>query len=108
MSSPDVLLVISNFPDRDTALSVARELIERRLVACVNVQSPCESVYRWEGKVEAATEVPVLMKTTRDRYAALETALRHAHPYDLPEIIAVPVVAGSSGYMDWVNAETSA
>lgn len=108
MSGRGLVLVVSNFPDRDTALRVAQSLIERRLVACVNVQSPCESVYRWDGKIETATEVPVFMKTTHERYSELEAALREAHPYDVPEIIAVPVTAGLPAYLDWVAAETAA
>ena len=108
MNDGDVLLVISSFPDRDTAVTVARELVERRLAACVNVQSPCESVYRWEGRLETAGEIPVFMKTTRERYAALEAMLRDVHPYEVPEIIALPVTAGLPAYLDWVASEAKA
>ena len=103
----DALLVISNLPDRASADRLAHVLIEERLAACVNVLSSCRSVYRWKGKVEDAEEFPVLIKTTRERYAALEAAIRKNHPYELPEIIALPLAAGLPAYLDWVAAETS-
>jgi periplasmic divalent cation tolerance protein len=102
----DVLLVMSTLPDQAMAQQLARTLIERRLAACVSVLAPCTSVYRWRGTVEQAAEVPVLIKTTAGRYAELESALRALHPYELPEIIAVPVLHGLPGYIDWVAAET--
>ncbi|HZR68651.1 MAG TPA: divalent-cation tolerance protein CutA [Burkholderiales bacterium] len=103
----DALLVISNLPDRASAEKLAHVLIDERLAACVNVLSPCRSVYRWKGKVEDAEEFPVLIKTTRERYAALEAAVREHHPYELPEIIALPLAAGLPAYLDWVAAETT-
>ena len=101
-----VLLVLTNLPDREAAESLAQTLVERRLAACVNILSPCRSVYRWQGAIEAADEVPVLIKTVQARYAELEAAIRERHPYELPEIIALPVTAGLSGYLAWVAAET--
>ena len=101
-----VLLVLTNLPDRESAESLAQTLVERRLAACVNVLAPCRSVYRWQGTVEAADEVPVLIKTTEARYAALAAAIRERHPYELPEIIALPVSAGLPDYLAWVAAET--
>lgn len=103
----ETLLVISNMPDCAQAEALAAHLIAARLAACVNVLAPCTSVYRWQGKVETATEVPVLIKTTRDRYPALEAAIKARHPYELPEIIALPVTAGLPAYLDWVGAETT-
>ena len=100
-------LVITNLPDRDSAGRLAHTLIEKRLAACVNVLSPCRSVYRWQGKTEDAEEFPVLIKTTRERYPALEAAIRAAHPYELPEIIAVPLAAGLPAYLEWVDSETT-
>jgi periplasmic divalent cation tolerance protein len=102
----DAYLVITNLPDRDSAGQLAHALIEKRLAACVNVLSPCRSVYRWQGKTEDAEEFPMLIKTTRDRYTALEAAIRAAHPYELPEIIAVPLAAGLPAYLEWVDSET--
>lgn len=102
----ETILVISNLPDQASAQKLAAILIEQRLAACVNVQSPCTSVYRWQGQVETATEVPVFIKTTREHYPALEQAIKANHPYELPEIIAVPLVAGLPAYLEWVRAET--
>lgn len=102
----DILIVLTNCPDADTAGRIASLLVEKRLAACVNILAPCSSVYRWEGKVERATEVPLLAKTTRAGYPALEAAIREAHPYELPEIVAVPLSAGLPDYLSWVAAET--
>jgi periplasmic divalent cation tolerance protein len=103
----DTLLVISNLPDRASADKLARVLVDERLAACVNVLSPCRSVYRWKDKVEDAEEFPVLIKTTRDRYSELESAIRKNHPYELPEIIALHLAGGLPAYLDWVASETS-
>lgn len=102
-----VLLVMSSLPDQAAARQLARTLVERRLAACVSVLAPCASVYRWRGAIEEATEVPVLIKTTAGRYGELESTLRALHPYELPEIIAVPVLRGLPGYLDWVAGETT-
>ena len=106
MKPADACLVITNLPDRESAGRLAHALIESRLAACINILSPCTSVYRWQGKTEDAEEFPVLIKTSRERYAALEAAIRDAHPYELPEIIAVPIERGLPGYLAWVEAET--
>lgn len=103
----EVLLVITNMPTREHAEALARQLIDLRVAACVNLLAPCRSVYRWKGKVDVDEEHPVLIKTTRDRYAALEAALRAGHPYEVPEIIALPVIAGLPAYLQWVAEETS-
>ena len=102
----EVYLVITNLPDRESAAKLAHILVERRLAACVNILSPCRSVYRWQGKTEDAEEFPMLIKTTKDRYAELEAAIRAGHPYELPEIIAIPLVGGLSAYLEWVESET--
>ena len=102
----DAFLVITNLPDRDSAGRLARALIEKHLAACVNVLSPCRSVYRWQGKTEDTEEFPMLIKTTRERYPALESAIRAGHPYELPEIIAVPLAGGLPAYLEWVDSET--
>ena len=101
------LLVFTNLPDPAAAQALAAALIERRLAACVNVLAACTSVYRWKGDVETAAEVPVLIKTTADRYPALEQAIRSLHPYEVPEIVAVPISHGLPQYLDWVQAETA-
>ena len=106
MNPADACLVITNLPDRDSAGRLAHALVESRLAACINILSPCRSVYRWQGKTEDAEEYPMLIKTSRDRYPALEAAIRAAHPYELPEIIAVPLAAGLPAYLGWVDSET--
>ena len=102
------LLVLTNVPDRAVAEKLAELLVERRLAACVNILAPCRSVYRWKDAVQHDEEHPMLIKTTQERYAALEQALRAGHPYELPEIIAVPMERGLTAYLDWVAAETKA
>ncbi|MDB5924436.1 MAG: cutA [Betaproteobacteria bacterium] len=101
------LLVFTNLPDRDAAVKLARELVAKRLAACVNILSGCTSVYRWEGAVEHTDEVPVLIKTRASRYPEIEAAIRRLHPYELPEVIAVPVVRGLPDYLEWVAEETA-
>ena len=101
-----VLLVLTNLPDRDSANALARALVEKRVAACVNVLAPCRSIYRWKGEVQGEDEHPVLIKTTSEAYPALEAAIRASHPYELPEIIAVPVERGLAAYLDWVAEET--
>jgi periplasmic divalent cation tolerance protein len=103
----EVIVVLTNLPDRDAALKLAQDLIARRLAACVNVFAPCTSVYRWKGETETAPEVPMLIKTRAERYAEVEAAIRALHPYELPEIIAVPAVRGLGEYLQWVSDETS-
>ena len=103
----EVLLLVTNMPDRDSAQRMAHLLIERHAAACVSIMSECNSVYRWEGKVEEANEVPLLIKTTRAAYKRAEELIRSHHPYELPEIIAVSVVAGLPAYLNWVVGEVS-
>lgn len=100
------LLVLTNLPDRPSAEALASTLVEARLAACVSILAPCRSVYRWQGAVEAADEVPLLIKTSAARYAALEAAIRAQHPYELPEVIALPIAQGLPDYLAWISAET--
>lgn len=102
----DALLVITSLPDAETARALAARLVEQRVAACVNILAPCHSLYRWEGKVEEAEEVPLLIKTSAARYAALEEAIRAYHPYELPEIVAVRIDRGLPDYLAWVAAST--
>ena len=103
----EVVVVLTNLPDLAAARKLAQLLVEQRLAACVNVLAPCSSVYRWQGRIETATEVPVLIKTVASRYPRVEAAIRANHPYELPEIISVPVVAGLGAYLGWVAAESA-
>lgn len=100
------LLVLTNLPDRAAAERLAEALVEQRLAACVNLLAPCRSVYRWKGELQRDEEHPVLAKTTAERYPALEAAIRAAHPYELPEIIAVPIERGLPEYLTWIAAQT--
>ena len=103
----DTLIVFTNLPDRASALELARALVEMRLAACVNVLGEISSVYRWKGEIANETEVAVLIKTRAAAYEALEARIKALHPYELPEIVAVPVAGGLPAYLEWVAAETS-
>jgi periplasmic divalent cation tolerance protein len=100
------ILVLTQMPDQASAETLARALVEARLAACVSIGASVSSLYHWRGKIEMAAEVPVVVKTVRDAYPAVEAAIRSRHPYELPEIIAVPVIDGLPGYLDWIDAET--
>lgn len=100
------LLIITNCPDEDTANAIALALVEARLAACVNILPRCQSIYRWQGAVDTASEVPLLVKTTAGNYAVLEAAIRERHPYEVPEIIAIPIARGLPAYLNWLAAET--
>lgn len=102
----NTLVVLTNLPDQAAAQAMATMLVENRLAACVNILQSCQSVYRWKGAIETATETPLLIKTTEARYLALEAAIRKQHPYETPEIIAIPVTLGFPDYLDWVAVET--
>jgi len=97
------LLILCTVPDRESALRLSEHLVEKGLAACVNITQPLTSVYRWQGRTETAEEQLLMIKTTQRLYAALETAILSLHPYELPEIIAVPVTQGLPGYLDWVE-----
>lgn len=102
----EFILVITHLPDKERATALAHRLIEERLAACVNVMADCTSVYHWQGKNETASEVPVLIKTLAQHYARLEQLIMSMHPYELPEIIAVPVTNGLPAYLKWIADET--
>jgi periplasmic divalent cation tolerance protein len=102
------LVVLTNLPDRAAAETLAATLIEQRVAACVNILAPCRSVYRWQGTLQNDEEHPLLIKTTTERYAALEAAIRAAHPYELPEIVALPIERGLPAYLNWIATETAA
>ncbi len=100
------LLVLTNVPDQAIAERMARHIVAARLAACVNILAPCQSVYRWQGAIEAVAEIPLLIKSTEERYPALESAIKAMHPYDVPEIIAVPIAAGLQAYLGWIDEQT--
>jgi periplasmic divalent cation tolerance protein len=102
----EVVLLISNAPDEQTGLEIAQALVDEGLAACVNLLAPCRSVYRWQGKVEQASEVPLLVKTVAARVPALIARVRELHPYEVPEVITIPVADGLRPYLDWVVGST--
>jgi periplasmic divalent cation tolerance protein len=101
-----ILLVLTNAPDRESARRLAGALVEARLAACVNVLAECTSVYRWRGAVETASEVPMLIKTRAALFSELEAFILSHHPYEIPEVIALPVHGGLPAYLEWVVQET--
>ena len=102
------ILVLTHLPHRDAAVGLARVLLTGRLAACVNVGAPVQSMYHWQGQIETAEEVPVTIKTRAALYPRVEAAIRANHPFELPEIIAVPLIDGLRPYLDWLDAETIA
>lgn len=102
----ETLLVLTNCPDEEVANTIALAVVEARLAACVNILPRVQSIYRWQGRVESATEIPLFIKSTAASYPALEDVIRRHHPYDVPEIIALPVTQGLPEYLNWVVAET--
>ena len=96
--------VFSTFPDIETAREVSRVLVEKRLVACVNLIPAVESIYQWEGKLCQENEVMAMMKTHHDRLIDLEKTLVELHPYDVPEMIALEIKEGHTPYLDWVGS----
>ncbi len=102
----NAVIVFTNAPDRAVAEKIARTLVEQKLAACVNILGACASIYRWEGRLETADEVPLLIKTRTELYAEVEDTIKRLHPYELPEIVAVPVAQGSAEYLEWINAAT--
>lgn len=101
----EVIMVLCNVPDAALAQQIAETLVGEQLAACVNIMAPCRSVYRWLGKLENASEVPLQIKTTAAAYPALQARLLQLHPYEVPEIVALPLAAGLPAYLTWVAAE---
>ncbi len=103
-----VIAVLTNLPDSESAFNLARELVQLRLAACVNVLPAATSFYRWNSQIEQAAEVPLLIKSTRERYGELERAIRERHPYELPEIISWNIDQGLPDYLAWIESESRA
>nr|WP_314900727.1 divalent-cation tolerance protein CutA [uncultured Deefgea sp.] len=107
MTTPtEILIVWCNCPDQTTATALASGLVKEKLAACVNVLPAVQSIYHWEDRLETATEVPLMIKTTVAAYSHLESWLQNQHPYTIPEIIALPVTHGLPSYCNWVRTET--
>ena len=103
----EIILVLTNLPDQASAEKLAESLVSQHLAACVNLLAPCVSIYQWQGSLEKSKEIPVLIKSTKIRFSALESAILKLHPYELPEIIHVPVTGGLNAYLAWINQQTS-
>jgi periplasmic divalent cation tolerance protein len=98
-----ILLALSTFPDADTARRISNELVTGSFAACANIFSSVESIYRWKDKIESGNETLVFFKLSEDRRSAFQDKLRSLHPYDVPEIIFVPVATGLQEYLQWVS-----
>ena len=104
--NPELVAVLISAPDADTARRIGRALVEERLAACANVVPGVQSIYRWRGAVEEASEVLLVVKTRASRADALAARVRSLHPYELPEVVVLPVRGGSRAYLQWVAAES--
>ena len=98
-----VLLALSTFPDQETARDISSELVTKKLAACANILPGVESIYRWEEKIESGNETLVLFKLSEERQSAFQEKLRSLHPYEVPEIIFVPISSGLPEYLRWVT-----
>ena len=106
--SAEVVVVLCACPDEPTGARIARTLVDERLAACVSRVGGVRSVYRWQEAVQDEPETLLIIKSSRDRYKELEMRLKALHPYELPEIIALPVTIGLSACLDWIASETHA
>ncbi len=102
----DVVVVLCTFPDLPQARQIGTVLVEKQLAACVNLVPGVESIFRWEGEISREEEVLAVIKTQAARFGELERELQALHPYDLPEVLGLPVGAGSDAYLEWVRSET--
>ncbi|MBC8519691.1 MAG: divalent-cation tolerance protein CutA [Gammaproteobacteria bacterium] len=107
MATPkDTIVILTTCPNRATAESIARLLVERRYAACVNLIDAVQSVYRWKDEIESDEETLLIIKTTKTRYADIESTIQSNHPYDTPEVIALDIVSGANSYLSWVAQST--
>ena len=98
-----ILLALSTFPDAEIARRISNQLVSERFAACANIFPSVESIYRWKDKIESGNETLVLFKLSEDRQSAFQDKLRSLHPYDVPEIIFVPIASGLTDYLQWVS-----
>jgi periplasmic divalent cation tolerance protein len=104
--TPEYVVVLTTLPANADAAGFARQLVEERLAACVNLLPMMDSIYRWEGRVEQDTERQLVLKTSRDRVPALWDRVRELHPYEIPEFVVLPVIDGNDAYLRWVGEST--
>ena len=100
------VMAMTSVPSLDAGKKLVRELVERRLVACGSVIPGAHSIYRWKGKIEAVDEAVILMKTRVERWDELKSVFPTLHPYDVPELVLIPIMGGHKPYLDWLSAET--
>ncbi len=105
--SQEYVIVLTTLPADADGAGFARDLVEERLAACVNLSAPMESIYRWEGTIETESERQLVIKTSRDRVVALWDRVRELHPYDMPEFLVTPIVDGNDAYLRWVGESTT-
>ena len=103
----EVIQVVTTTDNQPLAQAIAQDLVESRLAACVQVGGPVTSVYRWQGRVETATEWTCTIKTVRDLYHVVESRIRRLHNYEVPEIVVLPLVDGSEAYLAWLRAQVT-
>jgi periplasmic divalent cation tolerance protein len=103
----DAVLVLTTFPGSDSAAEFAKRVVGEKLAACANILPALRSIYRWQGKVQDENEVLVLLKTRRPMYQRLHARILELHPYEVPEVLAVPVEQGHQAYLDWIARETT-
>lgn len=103
--SPSPLIVLCTCPDLATAERIAETVVGERLAACVNIVPGLTSIYRWEGQIQRDAELLLLIKTRQEVYPLLEARIRELHPYQIPEIIALPIQIGSAAYLDWIAVQ---
>jgi len=101
----DYVQVVTTTENKEDAERIARSLVDRRLAACVQVLGPVTSTYRWQGAIETAEEWQCVAKSRRDLYERVEEAIRDLHPYEVPEVLALPVVAASQTYLEWLDGQ---
>jgi periplasmic divalent cation tolerance protein len=104
----DAVIILTTVPDVERGAAIARMLVEERLAACVNVCAAMTSFYRWKGAIERADEHQLVIKATRDRIGAIEARIKELHPYEVPELLVLPVTDGGAAYVAWVIQETRA
>ena len=104
--TPEYLLVLCTCPDDASAAAIATALVQERLAACVSRHGGLKSMYRWQGRIESSDEILLQIKSKTSLFAELEAEIRRLHPYDTPEVIGIPVLAGSADYLEWIRSET--
>lgn len=107
MNHRETLLILNTCPDRESAEQIAGMLVSEKLAACVNLIDNISSIYRWQGGIEQDSETLLLIKSRKEHYASIEAAIQQHHPYEVPEVIALPIEGGAPNYLDWIAQSTA-